>query len=221
MLKDKVIGYYGYWVYLTYLSVISAIVGIYFAISGNIFLSIVCLMISGVCDMFDGTVAKTKKRNNDEKKYGIQIDALADIVSFGVLPIAIGFAIYSNILFENKDIFSIIINITIFSSYVLAALIRLAYFNVQEMKLQDNNVSRQYYEGLPVTSVALIIPLVYCICIIFNVQLDIVFNKLYLIILLLFISKVRIPKIKGKKLFILLFIGLILFILMLLMKFIL
>lgn len=221
MIKNKVIGYYGYWVYLTYLSVVSAITGIYFSISGNVFLSIVCLMISGVCDMFDGTVAKTKKRNDDEKKYGIQIDALADIVSFGVLPIAIGYAIYSDILFENKDIFSTIINIIIFSSYVLASLIRLAYFNVQEMKLQDNNISRQYYEGLPVTSVALIIPLVYCICIIFNVPLDIIFNKLYLIILLLFISKVRIPKIKGKKLFILLFIGLILFILMLLMKFIL
>ena len=221
MIKNKVIGYYGYWVYLTYLSVVSAITGIYFAISGNVFLSIVCLMISGVCDMFDGTVAKTKKRNDEEKKYGIQIDALADIVSFGVLPIAIGYAIYSDILFENKDIFPTIINIIIFSSYVLAALIRLAYFNVQEMKLQDNNISRQYYEGLPVTSVALIIPLVYCLCMIFDIPLDIIFNKLYLIILLLFISKVRIPKIKGKKLFILLFIGLILFILMLLMKFIL
>ena len=184
MIKNKVIGYYGYWVYLTYLSVVSAITGIYFAISGNVFLSIVCLMISGVCDMFDGTVAKTKKRNDEEKKYGIQIDALADIVSFGVLPIAIGYAIYSDILFENKDIFPTIINIIIFSSYVLAALIRLAYFNVQEMKLQDNNISRQYYEGLPVTSVALIIPLVYCLCMIFDIPLDIIFNKLYLIILL-------------------------------------
>jgi len=111
-----------------------------------------------------------EKRNDDEKKYGIQIDALADIVSFGILPTIIGFAIYSDAIFQNNDIFSIVINIIIFSSYVLAALIRLAYFNVGEMKLQDNNVSREYYEGLPVTSVALIIPLVYSICIFFNIS---------------------------------------------------
>ena len=186
MLKNKLIGYYGYWVYLTYLSVISAIIGIYFAISKNIFLAIVCLMISGVCDMFDGTVAKTKKRNDDEKKYGIQIDALADIVSFGILP----------------------------------ALIGLAYFNVGEMKLQDNNISREYYEGLPVTSVALIIPLVYSICTFFNIPLDIVFNKLYLIILILFITKIKIPKLKGKKLFILLFLGTIILSFMIIIKYI-
>lgn len=219
MLKNKLIGYYGYWVYLTYLSVISAIIGIYFAISENIFLSIVCLMISGVCDMFDGTVAKTKKRNDDEKKYGIQIDALADIVSFGILPTIIGFAIYSDAIFQNNDIFSMVINIIIFSSYVLAALIRLAYFNVGEMKLQDNNVSREYYEGLPVTSVALIIPLVYSICIFFNISLDIIFNKLYLIILILFVTKIKIPKLKEKKLFILLILGIIILSLMILMKY--
>ena len=220
MLKNKLIGYYGYWVYLTYLSVISAIIGIYFAISKNIFLAIVCLMISGVCDMFDGTVAKTKKRNDDEKKYGIQIDALADIVSFGILPALIGFAIYSDAIFKNNDTFYIIINIIIFSSYVLAALIRLAYFNVGEMKLQDNNISREYYEGLPVTSVALIIPLVYSICTFFNIPLDIVFNKLYLIILILFITKIKIPKLKGKKLFILLFLGTIILSFMIIIKYI-
>lgn len=214
-MKNKLIGYYGYWVHLTYLSVVSAIIGIYFTITNNVFAAIICLMISGVCDMFDGTVAKTKKRNDDEKKYGIQIDALADIVSFGVLPVAIGFAIYHDVMFQTKEMYMIIFNLIVFSLYILAALIRLAYFNVQEMKLQENNVSREYYEGLPVTSVALIIPLIYTICILFNIPLDIIFNKLYILILILFVAKVKIPKLRGKKLLILLLIGIILLVSML------
>ena len=41
--------------------------------------------------MFDGVVAKTKKnRTQKEKSYGIQIDSLADLVSFCVLPTIIG-----------------------------------------------------------------------------------------------------------------------------------
>ena len=69
MKKSPFIGYYGYWVILTYLSVVSAIVGIYFSFNGNIKEALICLMISGVCDMFDGTVARMAKRTDNEKKF--------------------------------------------------------------------------------------------------------------------------------------------------------
>ena len=50
-------------------------------------MALVCLAISGLCDMFDGKVARTKKdRTEAEKRFGIQIDSLADIVCFGVSP---------------------------------------------------------------------------------------------------------------------------------------
>jgi hypothetical protein len=46
--------------------------------------------------MFDGKVARTKKdRTEQEKSFGIQIDSLSDLVSFGVLPAVIGFAMVS------------------------------------------------------------------------------------------------------------------------------
>ena len=49
--------------------------------------SLICLMLAGVCDMFDGTIASTKKdRTRDERTFGIQIDSLSDIICFGVLP---------------------------------------------------------------------------------------------------------------------------------------
>lgn len=64
----------------------------YFALGGNIGYAVICLMISGLCDMFDGPVARLKNRTTSEESYGVQIDALADIISFGIFPVVIGYA---------------------------------------------------------------------------------------------------------------------------------
>lgn len=41
----------------------------------------------------DGRIARTKKdRTEQEKRFGIQIDSLNDLVCFGVLPAAIGWS---------------------------------------------------------------------------------------------------------------------------------
>ena len=73
-MNRKTIGYYNYTVVLTYLGMVSACIAIFLAIEGNPFLSIWFMLFSGLCDMFDGTVASTKKdRDEDQKKFGIQI----------------------------------------------------------------------------------------------------------------------------------------------------
>ena len=189
-----IIGYYGYWVKLTYLSVISAVLGIHFALAGNIRYAIICLMISGLCDMLDGRVARLIKRTDMEKYYGIQIDSLADIISFGISPVVIGYAVGTYNLARNYGSFGILINTVIISMYLLAALIRLAYFNVTEMDLQSKNKKRNYYEGLPVTSVALIIPIIYSICVYFHISLSAVYNILLIILSVAFVLKIKIPK---------------------------
>ena len=43
-------------------------------------------MITGLCDTFDGAVASTKDRTASEKRFGVQIDSLCDLIGFGVLP---------------------------------------------------------------------------------------------------------------------------------------
>ena len=55
------IGIYDYTVILTYLSVCSAITGIFFSFNGYTFYAVICLMLSGLFDMFDGKVARTKR----------------------------------------------------------------------------------------------------------------------------------------------------------------
>lgn len=86
------LGFYNYGVILTYLSLASSVLGILATLNGpHITLAIVCLMVSGFLDAFDGTVARTRKNATDqEKSFGIQIDSLCDMVCFGVLPVCIG-----------------------------------------------------------------------------------------------------------------------------------
>ena len=73
-------------------------------------------------------IARTKKNRTDEEKcFGIQIDSLADIVCFGILPIVLGFKLGMYHVY----------GVAILLFYGLAGLIRLAYFNVMEAKRQS------------------------------------------------------------------------------------
>ena len=205
-----IIGYYRYWVVLTYLSAVSAVVGMYFALSGHVGIAVFCLMVCGLCDMLDGPAARRKERNEREKSYGVQIDSLTDLVSFGVFPVVIGYSLGAiNLNFDEGPVSSgMVISTGIAAIYVLAALIRLAYFNVIEIELQGKREIRKYYEGLPVTSVAILIPLVYSICLIFDVLLSLVYPAMLFFIAVAFVARVRIPKIRGRYLVIFLIIGL-------------
>ena len=82
------IGFYDYTVILTYISFASAVSGIFCASTGHVRWAIVFLTFSGLCDMFDGKIARTKKeRTEDEKNFGIQIDSLCDVVCFGIIRV--------------------------------------------------------------------------------------------------------------------------------------
>lgn len=192
------IGIYDYTVILTYGNALFSIIGIYFAFHQNILASIFCLMLSGVCDMFDGFVANLKERSKQEISYGIQIDSLADLISFGVFPTVIAYGLgLTNSMY-----------VPLFAFYILAALIRLAYFNVTELEIRDTqNKKREYYEGLPVTSSAAIIPLLFFLCSKFHLSFQFLYPFALLVIGTLFISKVKIKKLEPNKLVAGLFIG--------------
>ncbi len=147
------IGFYDYTVVLTYLSLASGIIGMFCTFTGHMHWSIFCLALCGLFDTFDGKVARMKKnRTEDQKRFGIQIDSLCDIVCFGVLPVAICYHSGMNGL----------PGAAILIFYCLAGLIRLAYFNVMEEKRQQETAeNRKYYQGLPITSIAAILPIIH------------------------------------------------------------
>ena len=83
------IGFYDYTMLLTFCSLVSASTGIVISLLGQAhpFIGMFFLLFSGLCDAFDGKVARLKKnRTETECKFGIQIDSLSDVVAFGILP---------------------------------------------------------------------------------------------------------------------------------------
>ena len=124
------IGFYDYTVIMTYISVVSSMIGIFCAVTDHISAAVCCLAFSGLCDMFDGKIARTKKnRTEEEKCFGIQIDSLADIVCFGILPIVLGFKL--------------------------------------GMCQNETSENRKYYQGLPITSMSVVLPLLFVVSLLF------------------------------------------------------
>ena len=186
------VGYYNYTVLATYAGLASAVCGIGFVLKGELFAALVCLILAGLFDTFDGRIARTRQSTKDEHSFGIQLDSLTDLVAFGVLPAAIGYA-----LNDTANWF-----LPIMVGYVLTALIRLAYYNVTEYNRQQQTTEvRHFYEGLPVTAAALIFPLIWC----FKALLATSFGYIYAIVMavtaLLFICPFKIRKPNLKVLF--------------------
>ncbi|CCE61652.1 hypothetical protein TPHA_0A05780 [Tetrapisispora phaffii CBS 4417] len=107
----------------------------------------------GMCfDFFDGRVARLRNRSS---LMGQELDSLADLVSFGVAPAAIAFAIG----------FQTTLDVLVLSFFVLCGLTRLARFNVTVAQLpKDVSGKSKYFEGLPIpTSLFLVLCMAYLV----------------------------------------------------------
>lgn len=202
------IGFYDYTVILTYLSLLSASTGIVVSLSGqgHPYFGAFFLLFCGLCDAFDGKVARTKENRSEmECHFGIQIDSLSDLVAFGVLPACIGVALIHTSPFlhaalptearlwyclAGKFVFYAVLVL-----YILAAMIRLAYFNVTEEERQRTETgARTYYTGLPVTSAALIFPFVLLMQYLLPTDITLVYIAVVVLTSLAFLCRFQIRK---------------------------
>ena len=184
------IGYFRAFTWLTYGNAIFGISGVISALCGQISMAMICLVCAGVCDTFDGTVAKRMERSDSEKIYGMQIDSFCDLLSFGMLPVMVGLSLG----LESYWDFALCI------CYVMAALIRLAYFNVTEIQsFYAQGEARTHYEGLPVTCVAVILPLLYLFAISLEVDLLFLYRIALGVIAILFVSRLKVRKPRMKE----------------------
>lgn len=74
---------------ITCLNLYSGCIGVVFALQGDFEIAAYCVVLSGVFDFFDGMVARMLAVRST---IGKELDSLADVVSFGVLP---GSVLYS------------------------------------------------------------------------------------------------------------------------------
>lgn len=195
----KLVGFYNYTVWLTYAGAAAAVCGIFFSAGGHPFWGVICLLFAGATDMFDGKIASTMKRNEAEKNFGIQIDSLCDLISFGVLPVAIGYGLgLSGGFFFVSAVL-----------YIICAIIRLAYFNVDEIMRQKNESGRRKtYYGLPVTAAAMLFPLIYGLKDLLGAALLPVYQVALFAVAAAFILKFKIRKPRGAALWVIFALGL-------------
>ncbi len=93
------------------------------------------IVVGMLCDLFDGRVARM---TNAQSEFGVQLDSLADAISFGVAP---------GLLLFNWGLKPLGM-LGIFFGFVFAAcaIMRLARFNV---KAAEDGGKSKYFEGLP------------------------------------------------------------------------
>ena len=128
----------------------------------------ILILFSALFDLFDGKVARALKVTSE---FGVELDSLADVVSFGVVP-ALAF-------YETSP--GHLLSALVLILFPIAGALRLARFNTRPKV--------GYFEGLPITAAGLILCLLLWIPIYFNA---IAYAALLFSILM--VSKIRFKK---------------------------
>ena len=182
------IGKWNKSVILTYIGLTVSILGIFICFNNNdksVSFAMSCLIIAGICDLFDGTIARKCKRTEEEKNFGIELDSLVDVIDFIALPIAIFLQLQMNTWYHY----------IILVVFAVCGIARLAHFNIM---VEDNNKPVKYYTGLPVTYTALIFPIFYLLKYIIPLNIfNIVYTILIALVAMLNIINLKIKKPKG------------------------
>lgn len=141
------IGFYDYTVILTYIGALAGLASVVLSMEGSFLSAILCIGLALFCDTTDGMVARAKKgRSVPEMMFGIQIDSLCDVISFGVAPAGMFYALGLN---SGLDM-------VLLGAYVLCCVIRLAYFNI--LAGMGELGKKGDYHGLPVVCLAVMVP---------------------------------------------------------------
>ncbi|MBQ8118058.1 MAG: CDP-alcohol phosphatidyltransferase family protein [Lachnospiraceae bacterium] len=181
-----ILGMWNKSVVLTYVGLAFAVLGMCLAMTGGkVSYAYACLIAAGVCDLFDGAVARKVKRTEEEKQFGIELDSLVDVMSFIALPVTIFCAMGYTRVWQ----------IAVYVLYAVSGIARLGYFNVMTA---DENGPVKYYTGLPVTYAALIFSVGnLCGYIVRADVFEILFSGSIVAVALLEILKVPVVKPKG------------------------
>jgi CDP-diacylglycerol--serine O-phosphatidyltransferase len=131
---------------LTLTSISLSILAVVFTSRGSLATGVICFMYAGLCDLFDGFIARRSTRTMEQQAFGLQIDSIADMAAFGVVPAFIALHLGLN---SPAEIAALIF-------YVCCAAMRLAFFNVHGTK---GDGEKRFYVGVPVTYSALVLPI--------------------------------------------------------------
>ncbi|WP_336958206.1 CDP-alcohol phosphatidyltransferase family protein [Chryseobacterium contaminans] len=162
---------------LTLANLFSGCVGAIHLILGDYQTTAICLILSSIFDFFDGFVARALKSNSN---LGLQLDSLADMVSFGVIP---GLTMYKALEPFGTELLGLHFPFEIKYIGLIVAVfscLRLAIFNLDEEQ-------RYYFKGLNTpTNTVLLFGLYYAFKETGNFSF--LFNNALLLIILAFLT---------------------------------
>jgi CDP-diacylglycerol---serine O-phosphatidyltransferase len=111
-----------------------------------LWLAIVLLPIAGVADFMDGRVARKTRRSS---MLGGDLDSLSDLISFGLAPACLGFALGLNGGWDSA----------VLVYFVCCGLGRLARYNATASTMADDSGKVRYYQGAPIPTSLLLVAL--------------------------------------------------------------
>jgi len=152
------------------------------------------LVAALIFDVLDGRIARWRQKTSD---IGRELDSLADIISFGVAPAMMGYALGMNGLFDR----------IVLAYFVACGVSRLARYNVTAEELSAGGDKVKYFEGTPIPTSLLIVGILFIAASTGAVgsalwfgELTIAGFKLHPLVLMfalsgsLMISRIRVPK---------------------------
>ena len=172
---------------ITLMSLIAGISSIKFSIQANWKLAVLMIMLAAFFDFFDGWMARKLKKSS---QFGAELDSLSDFISFGLAP-----SLLINLCFTH-ELGRIGWVISLF--YIVCAALRLARFNIENMKEQ----SKVFY-GIPSPAAAGVIMIPLYLNFIDQVQFTINYPLICAILTtfagVMMISRVPTPSVKNLK----------------------
>ena len=172
---------------ITLMSLIAGISSIKFSIQANWKLAVLMIMLAAFFDFFDGWMARKLKKSS---QFGAELDSLSDFISFGLAP-----SLLINLCFTH-ELGRIGWVISLF--YIVCAALRLARFNIENMKEQ----SKVFY-GIPSPAAAGIIMIPLYLNFIDQVQFTINYPLICAVLTtfagIMMISRVPTPSVKNLK----------------------
>lgn len=129
---------------ITIAGLCAGLTAIRFAFQGNMEMAFFAVLVAAVCDGLDGTVARAVKGTS---QFGVELDSLADMVSFGVAP---AFMLYMWVLSDVPRF-----GWAVCLLYVVCSALRLARFNVDDSSPKP--IKKAYFTGVPMPMAAYLV----------------------------------------------------------------
>ena len=176
---------------ITFISLTLGLSAIKFAFENKWQIAVALVVFSSFLDNLDGKLARFLKTNSN---FGVELDSLADFISFGVAPAIIVYLWSKSIFFDT--------NWAIVIFYAICSSSRLAKFNVLSHENKTDSISLKFFSGIstPAAAGLSLLPLMIYFRFEINISDYEYFLKFYLFLpSILMISNIPTYSLKGLK----------------------